>query len=1015
MNEESLFAAALAKTTPAERQAFLDQACAGDDALRQRLYLLLAADEQARGILDTSPDAGAINPFAPGPLVADRVFAGRFQLQEKLGEGGMGEVWAAEQTEPVRRRVALKVLRPGFDSARLLARFEQERQALAVLDHPGIAKVLDAGVDETGRPFFAMELIHGVPITRYCDEARLSLRQRLDLFVGVCQGVQHAHQKGIIHRDLKPSNILVGVYDGKPAPKVIDFGVAKATGPKLTEHSIDTEVGTLIGTLEYMSPEQAQLNNLDIDTRSDVYSLGVVLYELLTGSVPFARRQLHAAGLTEMLRIIKEVEPPRPSARLSGSEALPGVAAVRQTEPKKLIGLLRGELDWIVIRALEKDRARRYETANGLLRDVQRYLADEPVEACPPSAGYRLQKFARRHHRLLATAAAFVFLLLLGVAVSSFLAVQATLAQRQAVADRDAKVGALQAEAAQRQRAGEEAAVAKAVNEFLQNDLLGQADIGNQPDAGSRNRNITVREVLDRAAGGIGAKFQGQELTEAAIRLTLGTAYEALGEYPQAQTHLERSLALRRAKRGETHPETLHSKHSLAVVLVRRGEYEKAEGLYQEVLSARRAELGGEHPDTLNVLNDIGSLYEKRGWLDKAEQLLRSTLDTRRATLGEEHLDTLASKHNLADVYEERKQFHLAEPLYKQARDGRLAQLGPDHPRTLDSMHGLAGLYIAWGRYDEAEPQLERVLAVQRVKHGADHFRTLVTLGDLALVYQMQNRFEKAEALHKQVIAGKLAKLDPDHPSVLASKGNLAQCYQFSRKLDKAEPIYREVLAALRRKLGAGNPYTLVTMTNLATLYRDQGQHDKAEPLLVEAVAEARKTYGLGHADTQTFLSHLTILYHMKGTPERAEPLLREMVEFLRGHPGEQSYVLANGLERLAGNLLEQKKYAQAESCARECLALRSKHRPDDWATFYTQSRLGEALLGQKRYAEAEPLLRQGYEGMKKREAKIPHYNKGALTKAIDRLVRLYKAWDKPNEAAEWQKKLDAEKGQPKK
>ncbi len=393
MNEESLFAAALEKDDPAERQAFLNAVCAGQEALRRRLERLLAVNENGTGIFERWPDTQRPEPsLAPG-----RVFASRFKLREKLGEGGMGEVWVADQLEPVKRRVALKVVRAGFDSERMLSRFEQERQALALFDHPNIAKVLDAGVDEVGRPFFAMELIRGVPITRYCDDARLTLRQRLELFIPICHAVQHAHQKGVIHRDLKPSNILIGLYDGVAMPKVIDFGVAKATGPRLTENTVYTEIGALIGTLEYMSPEQAEMNNVDIDTRADIYALGAVLYELLTGTVPFSRRELQTAAFPEMLRIIREVEPPRPSARLTASEALAAVAVSRQIEAKKLIAFVRGELDWIVLKTLDKDRNRRYETANELALDLRRYLADEPVVACPPSLAYRIRKLVRRH------------------------------------------------------------------------------------------------------------------------------------------------------------------------------------------------------------------------------------------------------------------------------------------------------------------------------------------------------------------------------------------------------------------------------------------------------------------------------------------------------------------------------------------------------------------------------------------------------------------------------------------
>jgi len=414
MNEESLFAAALEKPTRAERQAFLDSACGGDLRLRERVAKLLAADEHSRGILDQSPTGESTEA-----MLADRSDAGigtvigPYKLVEVIGEGGMGTVCLAQQSQPVKRLVALKVIKSGMDSRQVVARFEAERQALALMDHPNIAKVLDGGVTPDGRPYFVMELVKGVPITKFCDERHLTPRLRLELFVPVCLAVQHAHQKGIIHRDLKPSNVLVAQYDGMPIPKVIDFGVAKAAGQSLTDKTLVTGIGSIVGTLEYMSPEQAEINQLDIDTRSDIYSLGVLLYELLTGSTPFSKKDLEKAGMLEMLRVIREQEPSKPSTKLSTADGLPTLAANRGTEPAKLTRLVRGELDWIVMKALEKDRNRRYETANGFAIDIQRYLADEPVMACPPSARYRLKKLMRRH-RGPVLAAVLVFLALVG-------------------------------------------------------------------------------------------------------------------------------------------------------------------------------------------------------------------------------------------------------------------------------------------------------------------------------------------------------------------------------------------------------------------------------------------------------------------------------------------------------------------------------------------------------------------------------------------------------------------------
>ena len=498
MTEETLFHEALAQPPP-ERAAFLDAACAGQPELRAAVEALLAAHEASADLLDrpaaelghtVDRDPGAAHPCAtrehtpepdegpPRPaattdyepeIVPGMVIAARYTLVEKIGDGGMGEVWVAKQTEPVKRKVALKLIKAGMDSKAVLQRFEQERQALALMDHPHIAKVLDGGLTRERRPFFVMELVNGLPLTRFCDEAKLGIRERLEVFTSICQAVQHAHQKGIIHRDLKPSNILVTIVDGKPVPRVIDFGVAKATSGRLTDASLSTQFGAVIGTLEYMAPEQAGFAGEDVDTRADIYSLGVILYELLTGLRPLDAARLRKAALTEMIRIIKEEEPSKPSTRLSTDASGPSLAALRHTEPRKLAALLRGELDWVVMKCLEKQRDRRYETASGLARDIQRYLADEPVEARPPSAGYRLRKYARKHRRLLGTTAAFGVLLVLGAVLSTWQAVRATQAEAQAKAneakayeqEQKARIAA-EAEAVQRQRAEENERQAKA-------------------------------------------------------------------------------------------------------------------------------------------------------------------------------------------------------------------------------------------------------------------------------------------------------------------------------------------------------------------------------------------------------------------------------------------------------------------------------------------------------------------------------------------------------------------------
>jgi eukaryotic-like serine/threonine-protein kinase len=841
----------------------------------------------------------------------------------------MGAVWVAEQTEPVRRKVALKLIKAGMDSKSVLARFEAERQALAVMDHPNIAKVLDGGLTEAGRPFFVMEYVKGVPITEYCDATRLSVPERLNLFVQVCHAVQHAHQKGIIHRDLKPSNILVAPYDDKPVPKVIDFGLAKAMHQSLTERTLHTAHETVLGTPLYMSPEQAQLNNLDVDTRSDIYSLGVLLYELLTGTTPLEKQRFKQAAWDEIRRIIREEEPPRPSTRLSSTNTLPSLAAGRQIEPARLTKLVRGELDWIVMKSLEKDRSRRYETANGFATDVQRYLAGEPVLAAPPSARYRLRKFARKHRAGLSTAAAIILLLVAGVALSTWQALRATeaeaaarLAEQDALAaqraeaeraqgERRAKLDAdakrveaerekTRAEAgeklaserlvqvdAEKQKAEKEQQIAQAVLDFLQNKLLGQADPTQQADALLRTvgltatalkENPTIRELLDRAAreltpDRIDMNFPEQPLVQAEILGTVGVAYRGSGEFERAIGFLERSTDLWRRHLGPDDSHTLTAMNNLGYAYHKAGKVNLAIPLYEETIKRRQARFDRDHPDTLDCMNKLAMAYQIVGKAEQSLSICEESLKLAKGRLGPDHPLTLIIRNTLGNAYRAVGRVDLALPLFEKTLTLRKTKLSPDHPETLVSMNNLAGAYRSVGKLDQAVSLWEETLRRQKAVLGPDHPNTLTTMYNLALVYQQVGKLDLAVTLHEKTLERRRAKLSADHPDLFVSIVWLAGAYQATHRTDLAQPLYEEAHTLLQT-FRSDDPRRIARTGVLAGNYREGRQFARAVPLFEELwrirkaiLSEGDKT----RIDTQ---NHLGLLLLLAGRLAEAEPHL---------------------------------------------------------------------------------------------------------------------------------------------
>ncbi len=969
MTEETLFEL-LVKTPEAERVALLDRECAGQPALRARLEALLEADAassplslqprntQATAVFQATSNYTTSEP-RPGVVIA-----GRYTLEHKLGEGGMGEVWVAKQNEPVKRNVALKLIKAGMDSRSVIQRFEQERQALAMMDHPNIAKVLDGGLTEDRHPFFVMELVNGLPLTKFCDKAKLGIRERLELFIPICQAVQHAHQKGIVHRDLKPGNILVTMLDGKPVPKVIDFGVAKATSGRITEDSLSTQFGAVVGTLEYMSPEQAGFSSEDIDTRADIYSLGVILYELLTGLRPFDSKRLKQAALDEMVRIIREEEPSKPSTRLSTDESLPSLAAVRHIDPSRLTALLRGELDWVVMKCLEKQRDRRYESANGLARDIQRYLADEVVEARPPSTGYRLKKFVRRHYGQVIAAIVVLFALLAAIAGTSWGLFEAkkqeSLARDETIAKEKARAAEAEQRLAAEKAAGSErqareqtqkrlTQIEKGINVFA--EMLQGINPLSEEKEGKPLLDL-LRERAEKAAEQVQAEALADPLVEARLQTILGSTLQGLGSYTTAIEVLERARVTReqtlgvdhldtrttlhnpgmasvdagrrtsipllervrnaRMKQlGPNHPDTLTTLHSLAVAYQTFGRTADAIPLFEQVRDAQVEQLGADHRHTLTTINSLAASYRVAGRPADAIALLEQVREAMVQKLGADHAITLASLNNLASAYRAAGRPAEAIPLFEQVRDAMVQKLGADHPSTLATLNNLAMAYFGNGRMAEAIALHERVRDAKVKKLGSDHPETLTTLSNLASAYRATGRTADAITLYEKVREVRIKKLGPDHPSTLTTLHNLALAYSNVGRTTEAIQLNEQVRAIRVKKLGPDHPDTLFTLHNLADLYKDVGRTNDALTLY-QQVRDARvKKLGIDHPDTLTTLNNLATTYWELNRLDQSIPLLEDILprsekKLGRQHPGTILIIANLGVNyKDAGRLTE--------------------------------------------------------------------------------------------------------------
>ncbi len=1005
--EESIFAHALEFTSAAERAAFLDRACGHNQALRTEVEALLRAHDRSGNLLDLPENVPvATDLLATLDLQAREgrgTVIGPYKLLEPIGEGGMGTVWMAEQTDPIQRRVAVKVVKEGMDSRQVLARFEAERQALALMEHPNIAKVLDAGKTPSGRPYFVMELVKGRQITNYCDENRLGVRERLVLFGDVCKAVQHAHQKGIIHRDLKPSNVLVAPYDGTPVVKVIDFGVAKATGQRLTDKTLFTGFGALVGTPEYMSPEQAEVNNQDIDTRSDVYSLGVLLYELLTGSTPLTRNWIKEAALLEVLRVIREEEPPRPSTRLSDSkDSLPSISAQRQTEPAKLTKLVRGELDWIVMKSLDKDRTRRYETANGFARDIQRYLDGDPVEACPPSASYKLRKFARKHRAALATVGAFTLLLVVATTVSAGLALWA---------NRE-RVRAVKAEFAAKEQKGRaeerEQLAIDAVKRFA--DVVRET-----PELKNRAQLATLRSTLLKEPQTFFTRLRDRlqadrettpdSLTRLAkATFDLGMLTDEIGDKQDALGAYEESLAiwdrLARQNPGDTTSQSglAWAHHNIGRLERETGRTDDALASYAMAVAIREL-LVSENPAVFEYQRDLAKSFNSIG-------ILRSETGRRTDALAsygkaQEILERLARENPAVTSFQSDLAQSYNNVGYLMSETGRPAealvsygkaleiseQLARENPAVTEFQQGLAASYNNIGRlqthtsspahglasYGKALEILER-LARENPTVTAFQDNLAFTHNNVGVLQSELGRLADARASHTKALEIR-ERLARENPTVTTFQHYLAWSHnnigylqhQMGRSPDALVSFGKAL--ELMQRLARENPTVTAFQSDLALSHSNIGSLQRLLGRPADALIAHRKSleirerlvqqhpqstnYGSDLGATLNNMATIDLVEHRPGPArEKLAQAIAAQKKALAIYPDHPTYrqFLANHLTNLIEAAEALGSAAEAADAKRELLDLRNS----DPQVVALDARLAAVLNGQAPKNDAE-------------------------------------------------------------
>lgn len=901
--------------------------------------------DDATGIPTAAP-AELPTPDDPRAVSTMPRRVGGYEIVERLAVGGMGAVYLARQENP-RRTVALKVIRPGHATPELLRRFENEAQVLGLLRHPGIAQIYEAGTADAGhgpQPFFAMELVEGVDLARYAREQRLDTRERLELMARVCDAVAHAHQKGVIHRDLKPSNILVDV-EGRP--KILDFGVARATDSDL-QATVATSSGQLVGTLPYMSPEQVAARPEELDTRSDIYSLGVILHELLADRLPY---DIAERSIVEVARIIRDQEP----GPLSSIDRA-----------------YRGDIETIVRKALAKDKERRYQSAASMAGDIRRHLADEPIIARPPSTAYQLRKFARRHRALVVGASVAVVALIAGLVAASYGFVQAS---------------------RQRDRAA-------AINEFLLQEILGA------PDPSKDGVEVRVVDVIDRAAAGVGEAFADDPEIEADIQVTLATTYRGLGLFARSEEHARRAHELRQALYGDGSAETLLALDRIGRARLGQDDYGEAITILSAVVEGQRRELGGEHPDTLSTMADLAAAHARSGSFEQAIELERDILETRARVLGENDYDTSHAKLSLAATLLWVGEVEEAESLYLDAYERMVAARGENNLGTSAALNGLSEVYYTLGDTDKALEYGQRAWEVSKRVFGEDHQDTVVAINNIANAHQRAQNYEEAEPLRRQVVEIYRARLGDDHQWTMTAVHNLAGTLARLDRLEEAEQMHLDNLADRRRLLGDGSYAVGESLAGLGIVYNQADDWERSIDVHEESLGIFRANFGDDHPQVATIMSNLATAYRGSGDHAGAAAVLRDLLEIdIRAVGPTHNWVLTD-YRQLISDLIAAGDPVAAEEVARERLGHTSEFGADHPDHLESIALVGNAVAKQRRFDEAEALLLEAQPalleavGLEDRRA----------TDAIGFVIELYQACGRPDDAELYRALLDEQR-----